>query len=77
MLQFQRPLFPSSRSNHSTAEQLSSHKEQIRELSGELADHSDNPPARGAKVIVWTNYRSVEVRGDQTLTSVYCFQREE
>jgi len=54
---FQRPLFPSSRSNHSTAEQLSSHKEQIRELSGELADHSDNPPARGAKVIVWTNYR--------------------
>ena len=57
-IQFQRPLFPSSRSNNTSGDQLDSHRDRLRELSEELADHSDNPPARGAKAIVWTNYRS-------------------
>ena len=56
--QFQRPLFPSSRSNNTSADQLDSHKDRLRQLSGELSEHSDNPPPRGAKAIVWTNYRS-------------------
>ena len=43
------------------ADQLDSHKDRLRQLSGELSEHSDNPPPRGAKAIVWTNYRSVKL----------------
>eukprot|EP00092_Neocalanus_flemingeri_P015600 GFUD01016888.1.p1 GENE.GFUD01016888.1~~GFUD01016888.1.p1 ORF type:complete len:1159 (+),score=309.13 GFUD01016888.1:124-3600(+) len=56
-IKFQRPLFPSSRSKHSLSDQLANHRTQARELSQELADHTDNPPGKGAKSVIWSNFR--------------------
>jgi len=56
-IKFQRPLFPSSRSKHSLSEQLASHRTQVRELSQELADHTNNPPNKGAKSVIWSSFR--------------------
>jgi len=56
-IKFQRPLYPSSRSKHSLSEQLANHRSQVRELSQELADHTNNPPAKGAKSVIWNNFR--------------------
>jgi len=56
-LKFQRPLYPSSTSKLTLSEQLASHRSQVRELSQELTEHTNNPPARGAKSVVWNNYR--------------------
>ena len=75
-IQFQRPLFPSSRSNNTSADQLDSHRDRLRELTEELTNHSDNPPARGAKAIVWTNYRSAVKSGLGDENSLFVFQRE-
>ena len=57
MLQFQRPLYPSSGSKLSLSEQLASHRTQVRELNQELAMHTNNPPNKGAKSVVWSGFR--------------------
>jgi PH/SEC7 domain-containing protein len=56
-VKFQRPLFPSSSSKLSLSEQLASHRTQVRELSQELAMHTNNPPGKGAKSVVWSSFR--------------------
>ena len=55
--QFQRPLYPSSRSGQSLSEQLASHRGQVRDLSQELAAHTASPPERAAKGAIWAGYR--------------------
>jgi len=54
---FQRPLYPSSGSKLSLSEQLASHRSQVRELNQELAMHTNNPPNKGAKSVVWSGFR--------------------
>jgi len=54
---FQRPLYPSSGSKLSLSEQLASHRTQVRELNQELAMHTNNPPNKGAKSVVWSSFR--------------------
>merc|ERR1712083_860978 len=54
---FQRPLYPSSASKLSLSEQLASHRTQVRELNQELAMHTNNPPNKGAKSVVWSGFR--------------------
>jgi len=56
-IKFQRPLYPSSGSKLTLSEQLASHRTQVRELSQELADHTNNPPTRGAKSVIWSSFR--------------------
>lgn len=55
--QFQRPLYPSSRSSQGLADQLASHRGQVRDLGGELAAHTAAPPERTAKGVIWAGYR--------------------
>ena len=57
MLQFQRPLYPSSRSSQPLVEQLASHRGQVRDLSRDLATHTAQPPDRGDKAVIWSSYR--------------------
>jgi len=56
-IKFQRPLYPSSSSKLTLSEQLASHRTQVRELSQELAMHTNNPPAKGAKSVIWSSFR--------------------
>ena len=39
------------------SEQLASHRTQVREMSQELADHTNNPPTKGAKSVIWSSFR--------------------
>ena len=55
--QFQRPLYPSSRSSQSLSDQLISHRGQVRDLGQELASHTAAPPERAAKGAIWAGYR--------------------
>jgi len=54
---FQRPLFPSSRSNLSLAAQLQSHRNQVAELSCQLGEHVTCSPPKGAKSVIWNTWR--------------------
>jgi len=54
---FQRPLYPSSRSKLSLAEQLASHRTRVREVAAELGEHNADRPHKGAKGIVWSAWR--------------------
>lgn len=56
-IKFQRPLYPSSGSKLTLSEQLASHRTQVREMSQELADHTNNPPTKGAKSVIWSSFR--------------------
>jgi len=55
--QFQRPLFPSSRSSLGLPAQLQGHRNQVTELSLTLGEHMTNPPSKGAKAVLWANWR--------------------
>ena len=55
--QFQRPLYPSSRSGQGLSDQLASHRGQVRDLGQELAAHTAAPPERTAKGVIWAGYR--------------------
>ena len=55
--QFQRPLYPSSRSSQALSDQLTSHRGQVRDLGQELAAHTATPPERAAKGAIWAGYR--------------------
>ena len=55
--QFQRPLYPSSSSKLSLSEQLASHRSQVRELNQELVLLTNNKPNKGAKAVVWSEFR--------------------
>jgi len=56
-IKFQRPLYPSSRSNLSLMDQVSSHKAQVRDLSGQLSHHTANTPPTNAKAAILANFR--------------------
>jgi len=56
-IKFQRPLYPSSRSNQSLSDQLSSHRSRVRDLSSQLSQHSLNSPDRNAKAAIVANFR--------------------
>merc|ERR1712025_1449625 len=54
---FQRPLYSSSSSKLSLSEQLASHRSQVRELNQELVLLTNNKPNKGAKAVVWSEFR--------------------
>jgi len=70
---FQRPLYPSSRSKQSLSEQLTNHRQHVRDLSQQRTAHHAQTPERSAKAGVWSNFREKSEFIDEELErfSVY------